>query len=113
MNANPMLPQTVPQTVPPQGGTPGTTPMATPVPAPGPMMEGEAPGMEEAPGPMIIPGTEPPQPAPPDLPQPRVKPTSMSSRPWLGAPEALPEGRPQLQRWDSIMPAAYVPTQPR
>jgi hypothetical protein len=101
MNTYPTAPQAVPQT-PRQG-----TPQATPTP-----MEGETPGMEEEPGP-IIPSTETPPQAVPELPQPRLKPTSQSARPRLGAPEPIPDGRPQLQNWDTILPAAYLPNQPR
>jgi hypothetical protein len=105
MNTYPTAPQYIPQE--PERGVPPGTP-----PAMGPMMEGETPGMGEESGP-LIPGADTPRPAPTELPQPRLKPTSQSARPRLGPPEAMPEGRPQLLRWDAIMPAAYIPTQPR
>jgi hypothetical protein len=92
--------QGVPQL--PQPGVPPT--MGTP--------EGGTPGLEEVPE-QEGPGMEMPQPTVPDLPQPRLKPTSLSSRPRLGPPEPMPAGQPQVQNWDSILPASYVPTRPR
>jgi len=105
MNTYPTSPQSMPQE--PQRAVPKGTPPAT-----GPMMEGEPPGMGEESGPML-PSTETPQPGVQELPQPRLKPTSQSARPRLGPPEVLPDGRPQLHKWDVIMPAAYIPTEPR